>query len=286
MGKRWIAIRGFVSQDLKYLFTSAKLYVVLCSLAIGLLTCFRGFAEYLSSSGNKINPLELYTVCVSNRVSLWIVYIGEVVLLCDAPFRRRGDYTRLLHSSRRVWMTGQFLFSTICVLLYTLFLVLFFTALSWGHWCFSDSWSETYLRGTISGESVGILYAIVFWPELLSATPLTAFLMALLLQIIFGLFISCVISLLHLLSKPKAGIVFCTALPLVDYLLLTTFDFPWCWTVARFLSPFSLSSFFRLSMITSLGPSVRFAVFYLLFLLVLLLAAMYQKVKTYDFFSI
>ena len=286
MGKRCAAIRGFVAQDLKCLVTSAKFYVVLLAVSIGLLTCFQGFRNYLSAAGSSINPLELYTVCVSNRISLWIVYIGEVVLLCDAPFRRKGDYSRILHSSRKIWMTGQFLFSSVCTVLYTLFLVLFFMGLSCGHWSFSNSWSEAYLKGSVSSESVGILYAIVFWPELLSATPLAAFLISASLQILFGLFISGVIALLHLLSKPKAGIVFCTVFPLIDYLLLTTFCFPWCWTVARFLSPFSLSTFFRLNVITSHGPSVLFAAVYLLLLLFGLLGAMYQKVKTYDFFSI
>ena len=92
--------------------------------------------------------------------------------------------------------------------------------------------------------------------------------------------------MLHLLSRPKVGIMLCIVFPLLDYLLLTTFDFPWCWTVARFLSPFSLASLNRLSVLVSRGPSVLFAFLYLLFILFWLLAAMYQKVKTYDFFSI
>ena len=286
MGRKCAEIRTFILQDLKCLITSAKFYVVLCAVSIGLLTCFQGLGHYLSDSGGQINPLELYIVCVSNRITLWIIYIGEVVLLCDAPFRRKGDFTRIIHSSRRTWLTGQFLFSSICIVIFTLFLVLFFMGLSWGHWSFSNSWSETYLRGAENGESVGILYAIFFWPELIPATPLSAFFVATTLQVLFGLFISSVISLLHLHSKPKAGIVLCTVFPLVDYLLLTTFDFPWCWTLARFLSPFSMSTLFRLSVIASRGPVVLYALLYLLFLLFWLLMAMYQKIKSYDFFSI
>lgn len=108
----------FIWQDIRQLLGSAKFYVVVAVVVVGMLTCFGGIRDYLRETGALINPLELYVVSISNRVSLWIIYVGAVVLVCDAPFRYKGDIVRIVRTSRKMWLTGQVSFSCICILLY------------------------------------------------------------------------------------------------------------------------------------------------------------------------
>lgn len=287
MGKRHSAWTGFIWQDMLHLLGSAKLYVVIAVVVVGMLTCFGGIRGYLQETGAVVNPLELYVIGISNHLSLWIIYIGAVVLVCDAPFRYKGDIVRIVRTSRKVWLTGQIVFSCICILLYLAVLLIFFFLLTIGHWDFSSAWSETVLTGMREGHAqVGIAFGIQFPSELLRLSPATALLASILLQLSMGVFSASVLALSHIKGYPKVGLVLCAIFPMLDYLLLSAFDFPWCRMLSYMISPFSMASLSRLHPIAVDGATFVYAILYLSFTTIWLLIGMYTKVKTYDFFSV
>lgn len=287
MDKRHSTWTGFVWRDVCHLLSSAKFYVVIAVVVVGLLTCFGGIRGYLQETGAVINPLELYIVSVSNRLSLWIIYIGAVVLVCDAPFRYKGDIVRIVRTSRKAWLTGQVLFSCICILLYLAVLLIFFLLLTIGHWDFSSTWSETILTGMREGHAqVGIEFGIQFQPKLLQLSPVITLFASILLQLLMGIFSASVLALSHMKGYYKIGLVLCAVFPMLDYLLFDAFDFPWCRLLSYIISPFSMSTLSRLQPVAAYGTTFVYATLYLSFVTIWLLIGMYAKVKTYDFFSV
>ena len=282
--QRKTACLSFVHQDFSRLFLSAKLYVVTATVVLGLLTCFGGLRGYLQTSGSNVNPEELYIMCVSNRLSHWIIYIGALVLLCDAPFRYPGDAVRIVRSDRRTWLTGQLLFGGAALVLYFVVIQVFFFLLTAGHWSFSGQWSETVLLGAAEGcNRVGIVFGLRFWPELLSLSPWCALGLTVLLQFLMGALMLAVLSGTYLKGSPKIGLVLCAVFPLLDYILLDAFDFPICRILAYGFSPFSFSSLFRLQPIGEYP--VAYAAIYLFCVTVLLIVWLFRQVKSYDFSS-
>lgn len=277
----------FIWQDIRQLLGSAKFYVVVAVVVVGMLTCFGGIRDYLRETGDLINPLELYVVSISNRVSLWIIYVGAVVLVCDAPFRYKGDIVRIVRTSRKMWLTGQVSFSCICILLYQAILLAFFFLLTVGHWDFSPTWSETIVTGMREGHArIGIAFGIQFLPELLELSPLATLAFSFILQFLMGAFSATVLALTHIKGNAKVGLVLCAVFPLLDYLLLDAFDFPWCRMLSYVISPFSLSTLLRLRPIFPNGMTFVYASLYFSFAILWLLIWMYAKVKNYDFFSV
>jgi len=278
---------GFIRQDMRHLLCSAKLYVVIAVVVVGLLTCFGGIRGYLRETGALVNPLELYIVSVSDRLSLWIIYVGAVVLVCDAPFRYKGDISRIIRTSRKAWLTGQVVFSCICILLYLAALLLFFFLLTIGHWDFSPTWSETIVTGVREGHArLGIAFGVQFRPELLQLSPMAALFISILLQLFMGIFSASVLALSHITGHSKAGLVLCAVFPMLDYLLWEAFDFPWCRVLSYGISPFSLSTLQRLRPFTTQGMTVVYASLYFSFATIWVLIWTYTRVKTYDFFSV
>lgn len=287
MDKRHSQWAGFIWQDMRHLLGSVKFYVVIAVVVVGMLTCFGGLRGYLRETGSVINPLEMYIVSVSNRLSLWIIYIGTVVLVCDAPFRYKGDIARIVRTSRSAWLTGQVVFSYICILLYLAVLLLFFFLLTIGHWDFSPTWSETIVTGVREGHArLGIAFGVQFRPELLQLPPVTALFTSILLQLLMGIFSASVLALSHIKGYSKVGLVLCAVFPMLDYLLLDAFDFPWCRVLSYIISPFSLSTLQRLRPVAAHGMTVVYASLYLSFATIWVLIWMYKRVKTYDFFSV
>lgn len=287
MDKRQNQWTAFIWRDMRHLLGSAKLYVVIAVVAVGLLTCFGGIRDYLRETGAGINPLELYIVSVSNRLSLWIMYTGAVVLVCDAPFRYKGDIARIVRTSRKTWLTGQVVFSCICILLYLAVLLLFFFLLTIGYWDFSPTWSETIVTGVTEGHArLGIVFGIQFQPALLQLSPVPALLISIILQLLMDVFSVSVVALFHIKGYSKVGLVLCAVFPLLDYLLVDAFDFPWCRVLSHLISPFSLSTLLRLRPFAAQGMPVVYAGLYLSFVTIWVLIWMYARVKTYDFFSV
>lgn len=286
MGKRVKAFCTFVRSDFGQLFHSAKLYIVLAAAFVGLFTCFGGMRPYLQWSGSTVNPLELFTICVSNRVPLWIVYIGMVVLLADIPFRRKGDIQSVLRANRRSWLTSQLAFSVLSIFLYLAFILLFFFALTAGHWSFPPSWSSSVRQAASEGsDSIGSVFGIAFWQELLRGSPYLFFLKAFWLSVLSGLFISALLTLFHLFGKPKLGHVLCAVFPMLDYLLIDAFDFPWFQNVAKYLSPFSLTNLAFLQPINGDGKTLVFSSIYLGICTLFVVILAYWQVKRYDYYT-
>lgn len=283
--RRHAAHLSFLRQDFSRLFLSAKLYVVIATVVLGLLTCFGGLRGYLRGSDSTVNPFELYVMSASNRLSHWIIYLGAFVLLCDAPFRYPGDTVRLLRTDRKTWLTSQLLFSAALLGFYFIIVLVFFFLLTAGYWSLSAQWSDTLLVGAAEGCSrVGIVFGIRFWPELLRRSPWSAVGLTVLLQFLMGALMTAVLFGAYLKGRPKIGLILCAVLPLLDYILLDAFDFQICRILAYVISPFSFSSLFRLRPIGEFP--VLYAACYLLCISVWLLGWLLQQVKSYDFSSV
>lgn len=282
--RRRTACFSFVRQDISRLLLSAKLYVVAAVVILGLLTCFGGLRGYLQTNGTSVNPAELYVMSVSNRLSHWIIYIGALVLLCDAPFRYPGDTGRIIRADRRTWLTGQLLFAFIALLLYFAVILGFFFLLTAGYWIFTLQWSDTVILGAAQGHNqVGIVFGLQFWPELLQMSPWRAFGLTVLLQFCMGGLMTAILSCAYINGSPKVGMILCTVFPLLDYILQDAFDFPIFHTLTYIFSPFSFSSLFRLQPIGKIP--VLYAAIYLICVTACLNVWLYQQVKCYDFSS-
>lgn len=283
--RRQTAHLSFLRQNFSRLFLSAKLYVVTATVVLGLLTCFGVLRSYLQASASTVNPIELYVMAVSNRLSHWIIYLGALVLLCDAPFRYPGDTVRLLRTDRKTWLTSQLLFSAAMLGFYFIIVLAFFFLLTVGHWSFSAQWSDTILVGAAEGcERIGIVFGIRFWPELLRRSPWSAAGITVLLQFLMGALMTAVFFGAYLKGRPKVGLILCTVFPLLDYILLNAFDFQICRILAYIFSPFSFSSLFRLQ---PLGEyPVVYAASYLLCVSAWLIGGLFRFVKNYDFSSV
>lgn len=284
MGKRQFQILDFIKHDFRVLFSTAKFYVVVAVLVVGMLTCFGGVREYLQYTYSNVNPLEVYLMSVTNRVSLWIIYTGSIVLTCDVPFRHKGDIIRIVRSSKKKWLIGQILFSYICILIYHVILVCFFFLLTFGHWDLSPSWSPTIQNLEVNGGNLGIVFGIRFPFKLLDGRIIPSVATSMILQFLMGCASSSILAMFYIKGTPKTGLFLCALFPLIDYILLDAFDYPWCKLLSHLISPFSMSSTGRLYPVASYGISVSYAILYLSCISIWCFTWMYMNVKSFDFY--
>lgn len=281
------AIWNLVWQNMIRMMRTAKFYMVMAVTIAGLLTCFEGAAVYLQHSSSQIHPCELYIMSLNSQVTGWILYAGALVLLSDAPFRYPGDTVRILQTSRKTWMTAQLLFSGILIVVFQVVLYLFFALLAVGHWNFEGGWSETAFQSVREGSgAIGIMFAIHIPSAFLSMHPLTAWGISLLLQWGMAMATVCIIMLFRMLGTPQAGLFLAASFPFLDYMLVTTLDFPWSRTLAQVLSPYSLSMLGKLQPTIPGGKTVEYAVTYFGILILLLCGGLYMRVRTYDFYAV
>lgn len=135
----------FIKYQTRRLWCSPRPYIVLFAVFAGFKLCFGASRIYLLEISQTIQAAEFFIFATTNRIPQWILVLGMLLLLGDAPFLRTGLELYILRSSRNRWLMGQVLFCITTIFVYLIVITGMLLFIFRGCLSFTNEWSEAII---------------------------------------------------------------------------------------------------------------------------------------------
>lgn len=122
-----------------------RLYILLLIEVLYLHSRLSPVGELCARTGYKVTPY-LLPFLLDEGSAVMMLFLGVVLLFCDAPFIEDEQPYIMLRSGRRIWFIGQMLYIVMASVLY--FIVLYFISVLvlLPHIEWSTVWASCFLR--------------------------------------------------------------------------------------------------------------------------------------------
>lgn len=134
-----------------------RVWLVLIFTAILIIESLKGYVAYGVAENKKITfcmlPLLFQSCEISLRSPKILLYIGFLLLLCDAPFLYENKPYVLSRSGRRKWWQGECLYILVTALFYAVFIALLSSLITIPAVTLENDWGTVlydYITGTES----------------------------------------------------------------------------------------------------------------------------------------
>jgi len=256
-----------------------NIYIVLMSVFLIVQFCFGGVSDYLSASMDNMNVFELYVFFMSTRTSQIIYLAGVIFLSCGVLFYSTGAAYYLIRADRKKWITGQCVYLLCMILCYNVFIFLVLCIACGGNLTFRDVWSSASLIASqFSVDSIGVKPIIIVSYGVLQMKPICAGILTFILSILIGMVTGLIMIISNIRNKNAFGIAAIIMVWFADVLVENDSIF----SKINHLSPFGLSRISRLS-ISGSGPSLIYAVIFLLMLVAIEIYFLMEAATRVDF---
>lgn len=140
-----------------------RVWLIFAFLGVFLIQEIKGLTEYGLETGTQCTafllPILFHSTMISIGTMKMMLYLGCILLLCDAPFVYKATPYMVLRSQRESWWMGECLYIILTTFLYTAFITLVSTLVVLPVATFGESWGGVIsaLRYGSEGVEGGIL---------------------------------------------------------------------------------------------------------------------------------
>ena len=145
-----------------------RLYILLLIEVLYLHSRLSPVGELCARTGYKVTPY-LLPFLLDEGSAVMMLFLGVVLLFCDAPFIEDEQPYIMLRSGRRIWFIGQMLYIVMASVLY--FIVLYFISVLvlLPHIEWSTAWGKllsTFSQTSAAGQNGTVLGMLMFFVNL------------------------------------------------------------------------------------------------------------------------
>lgn len=280
----WKYVGRITENNLKMIFRSPRLYIVL----IAVCSCIRFFIDglpgYLAREGLKIGVFELLPVLLNSRLPQLVIYLGWVLLVSEIPFFSSNQTNMLIRTNRKAVLEGCTVYILLLALVYLLFLQIgSMCMLGFRFAMLFTKWSDPFtMAAKFGANTIGIKTSLLFdYGIVQNCTPIQAWgiqmVTALFLFVAVGMILFCGMLLREWFF---IGHVIAIGLWAWDFLIVEfLMEERLLW-----ISPVSMAKLGNLSFgDMARGPSVIYVLLSFLVMIILLIATGLRQIAGYDF---
>ena len=139
-------MNAYVKLNFQRCLSQGKTLVICLCLAVFFYLYFGDVRGGLMESGQKIGIMEMFLVVTNNMYTLFTIWIGFVLIICDIPYRDDGVYQYLLRTSRRSWLWGQIVYIVAITVIYFAYIFLLLLLLIVPQVTFQTAWTTTFVK--------------------------------------------------------------------------------------------------------------------------------------------
>lgn len=151
-------VSRFAWYSLRRLLTSPRLYLALFVIYVLLRASYGDVHLYVEETGEILQAAELMIFSSASRFPQWMLVLGLLLLLGDAPFFHAGMSVYLVRSSRTKWLLGQILFCVITSVGYLLAVEMMLLSLSGSGVSFANQWSDSIMVACRVTDGAALLH--------------------------------------------------------------------------------------------------------------------------------
>ena len=211
MGKFFMPWR-LCLQNFRKWTVNPRLYVLACLLFIDLYYTSQGLIGFCQYADTTVTPYLLPMLMESDRDFL---FLGLVLLFCDAPFLDEEQPYILLRSGKKRWMAGQVLYLAVGALAYFVFIQLLYLVFLVGYLGFDMEWGNVLV--TVANGQSPPEYGLAFPPNLIdSYDPLNGLILCTGICVLLGLMLGLLMFALNVRFNRAIGALAASAVVLLS----------------------------------------------------------------------
>ncbi len=208
-------------------------YRAISSVLLGIGLCLYNITRYFSFSnavGTSVQVFEAYIIAGSTAQIFLGLFLGNLLLISDAPFITPLSKYEIIRIGRRKWLDSQIIYIFLSCIVYSMIL-LFFTVLFSFLFCgvsLANTWSKAiYMLADSQPSFAANIFRISFpYPDFIhSTTPLYAVFLTLFFNSLYTIILGLCILLFNLLTSKNWGWVFASILHILGYIIYANSGF-------------------------------------------------------------
>lgn len=234
---------------------------------------------YLKETDGSMNLFEIYIWFMARRTSQVIYLLGLIFLLGVTTFFHSGVSYCLIRTNRKNWVLSQILYLIVLVVVFNIFLIISFVVACHGAVNLCGQWSDAaFMAVQYWTEEIGIISVIGADYGFLKHNPNFLGGMSFVLEVLIGTITGLILYIFQMKGKMPYGITVVSVLWFLEVMLERYVWLPWL----AYLTPYRLSRLGQLSLNFE-GPSVIYAICYLILFILILETILTRISKTIDF---
>ena len=201
--------------------------------------------DFLDAVGAKMNPF-VFPLMLGDSFAPLVILIGYLVLICDAPFIKRGYLFIVSRSGKKCWALGEVLFLVFNAVLYTAVIWIFsiINLLPYIDW--QSDWGKAILTLAKTDAAQQFNVTLFFDQRIINNyAPMEAMIKSVILFVLGLIFIGLVVFALNYFVKGNAGLIAAIILIFMDIVIWNLFPLGWI--------KYSPASLMKLSVVTGIG---------------------------------
>lgn len=216
--------------------TNYRIWVLFILIAIFVNSYTKEIIHFAETVQYKVSPW-LFPFLSGQKYMRYIIFLGILLLFCDAPFLDEEQPYMIIRSGRRAWTMGQIFYIITASAIYFLFIIIISIVLNLGNIEWNTDWGK--VLGTLGTVNVGSLvsYKIIVSGKIVTFfTPLQAMWFTFLLSWLAGIFLGLIIYAFNILFKNRfMGILLAAFFVFFDAAVRSRGDLLWVspvsWTI-------------------------------------------------------
>lgn len=178
--------------------TSAKILLIMIIETAFIITVYKNVGVWLRYTDNKIGVFELFPYSFMQDIPFLVIIIGIIIMVGDLPVISERTRYEVIRMNKRTYLYGQFFYCVWMTVSYYAYIWLVIVLVAFPKISFTNKWSyfmKTATKGTgFLNNNIELLFPV----ELMNKyTPFTAFALAMILAILFGVFTGNLVMLLN-----------------------------------------------------------------------------------------
>lgn len=199
------SVLRIAAQGIKKWGSQPRMYMVLFSIIVFLWTQVQDVRGYAAAQGLGVSCW-FFPFLFSHTICAVFLYIGLILVYCNAPFVDRQQMFVMLRSGKRTWFLGQLLYVVLASAIYFSVVALFSMAEFLPHLGLSADWG-TVLRQAVQYPDQTGVYLSIKKRTLEAFSPLRGFCLVFLVNVGVGIFIGQLVFLVNLYKSRAYGSV-------------------------------------------------------------------------------
>lgn len=191
------------NENLKKWSSNYRIWVLFILITIFIFDYTNEIMKFAYSVEYKVSPW-MFPFLFTQKYMIRIIFMGVILLFCDAPFIDETQPYIIIRSGRKLWNMGQICYIFFSSLIYFLFLILISIILNLRYMELTSEWGK--ILGTLGSGNLldGISYKVSISGKIVTFfNPITAMILTFVLAILVSVFIGLLIYLVNSFSNTQ-----------------------------------------------------------------------------------
>ncbi len=250
-----------IRYQIKWVIINPKFYISILAGVLGYAFDAIKLVKFSMYLDEPLNIFEAYIYSSSNHVTTTIAFLAFVFFISDVPYNISDDTFTLLRLPKKQWINSKIIFVMLCSVIYYVILILLSMCLIAPFSYIGDIWSTpfgvmSYTNPMLSHD----LFNVSFYaPHVIySNSPIQAFSLSLLLNIIYSCDIALIMMLFNIIIRKNTGIISAYLLHAFGYLplLVISYEKPFSLFAHSLLAEHSFHNLYDLAEMATVFESI------------------------------